>query len=64
MVATSRVYLRNKPGFTGDIVRIVEKEEVVEVYEIEDSWAKVDEGFILAKFLEKKQKNIELEKTH
>lgn len=51
MVATSRVYLRKKPGFTGEVVRIVEKEEKVEVYDIVDSWAKVDEGFILSDFL-------------
>lgn len=54
MVATSRVYLRSKPEFAGEVVRIVELNEEIEVQKIENSWAKVEEGFILAKFLKKK----------
>lgn len=54
MVAISRVHLRAKPGFAGEVVRVVEVGEEVEVHEIKNLWAKVDEGFILAEFLEKK----------
>ena len=54
MVATSRVYIRTKPALSGDVVRIVELDEKVEVINVKDSWAKVEEGFILAKFLKKK----------
>lgn len=49
----SKVYLREKPNFDGKIIRTLNKAEKIEVIEIKDDWAKVKEGYILAKILEK-----------
>ena len=53
MKALSKVYLRKAPNFEGEVVRVVDKDEVVEVIEIKKDWAKVAEGYILAEILGK-----------
>jgi hypothetical protein len=53
MKALSKVYLRKAPNFEGEVVRIVDKDEIVEVIEIKNDWAKVKEGYILAEILGK-----------
>ena len=52
MTANGRVYLRKEPNFSGEVVRIVEQDEKVDVIEIKNKWAKVKEGHILAEFLD------------
>ncbi len=53
MKALSKVYLRKAPNFEGEVVRVVDEDEVVEVIEIKKDWAKVAEGYILAEILGK-----------
>ena len=52
MEVISRVYLRAEPNTECDYVRILEPKELIIVHEIVDGWAKVDEGYVMASFLD------------
>lgn len=52
--ANGRVYLRKAAGFDGEIVRIIEKDEEIEVTSVTKGWAKVKEGYVSAEYLDKK----------
>lgn len=51
-VVNGRVYVRKKPTFKGEIVRIAEVGEVLEVSKEEGKWSKVKDGYVYSKYLD------------
>ena len=51
-VVNGRVYVRKKPTFSGEIVRIAEVGEVLEVSKEEGKWCKVKDGYVYSKYLD------------
>lgn len=43
--------VRKNPNILSEIVRIVERNEILEASEIENGWVKIKDGYVMAEFV-------------